>query len=145
MRRMVLHKIEDLDTYARYLSNNPQEVKALYADILIHVTGFFRDPEAFEAMGRDVLSNLLKDRPPGVPIRVWVLVVRPARKFIRSRSCSRNFWVTGFLESAVQIFASDISEQAIQKARVAEYSEGISGDVNPERLHLFHEDRKWII
>ncbi|MGZ3723276.1 MAG: chemotaxis protein CheB, partial [Bdellovibrionales bacterium] len=71
-RRMAFQKMENLQAYAEFLAHNLDEVKALFADILIHVTGFFRDPEAFESLTIDVFPNLIANRTPGAPIRIWV-------------------------------------------------------------------------
>ena len=71
-RRMVLHKIENLERYGSYLEQNPIEVAALYQDIFIHVTSFFREPETFAALQRKVLPKLMANRPQGEPLRIWV-------------------------------------------------------------------------
>src|SRR5262249_33043621 len=71
-RRLLLLKIEDLQTYAAYLGTHREEVQALFADILIHVTGFFRDTDAYEALKTRVLPQYLKNWDPSVPFRVWV-------------------------------------------------------------------------
>ncbi len=71
-RRMLLQKIDDLGTYARHLRQTPHEAQALYDDLLIQVTGFFRDPEGFEALKRSVFPSLVKERAADEPIRIWV-------------------------------------------------------------------------
>ena len=136
-RRMVLHRIGDLKAYSAYLSHHPDEVGALYADILIHVTGFFRDPEAFEALKSEVFPKFMENRIPGNPIRVWVpgcstgeevySIVISLLEFLGEKSSS----------TPIQIFASDISERAIQKARSGEYPDTISDDVSRERLSRY--------
>ena len=69
---MVLHKLDELEDYVRFLQSKPAEVEALYQDILISVTSFFRDPEAFEALKSKVFPRLLKNRP-ATTVRIWVL------------------------------------------------------------------------
>ncbi len=136
-RRMVLHKMDTLDSYAKFLTKNPDEVKALYADILIHVTGFFRDPDAFEAVTRKIFPKLLKDRPPGSPIRIWIPACSTGEEVYSLAILLLEYLGDRSSTTPVQIFASDISESAIQKARVGEYSESISREVSPERLNRF--------
>jgi two-component system CheB/CheR fusion protein len=72
LRRMALHKIGKLKEYAQFLRHHPSEVEALYEDILIKVTSFFRDPDAFQALKAEVLPSILKHRSPEEPVRVWV-------------------------------------------------------------------------
>jgi two-component system CheB/CheR fusion protein len=136
-RRMVLHKIKNIDSYAKYLAKDSDEVKALFADILIHVTSFFRDPEAFEALSKEVFSKLIKDRPPGLPIRVWVPACSTGEEVYSIAISLLEFLGDRAATTPVQIFASDISELAIQKARLGEYPESISRDVSPDRLNRF--------
>jgi len=71
-RRMLLYKLEQLGDYAQYLQENPAEIKALYEEILIHVTSFFRDPEAFEVLKEQVFPLILKKKSADSPIRIWV-------------------------------------------------------------------------
>ncbi|HLE00410.1 MAG TPA: chemotaxis protein CheB [Bdellovibrionota bacterium] len=136
-RRMVLHKMDTVDSYAKFLTKNPDEVKALFADILIHVTSFFRDPEAFEAVTRKIFPKLLKDRPPDSPIRIWIPACSTGEEVYSLAILLLEFLGDRSSSTPVQIFASDISESAIQKARVGEYSESIGRDVSPERLNRF--------
>lgn len=136
-RRMILRKMKDLDTYSRFLVGNPDEVRALYADILIHVTSFFRDPEAFKSLGHEVLPRLLKDRRPGVPVRVWVPACSTGEEVYSIAILLLESLGERATSIPIQIFASDISEPAIQKARTGEYPESISRDVSPERLNRF--------
>jgi len=72
LRRMALHKVGELKGYVQFLQHHPAEVEALYEDILIKVTSFFRDPDAFEALKTEVFPSILKRRSPEEPIRVWV-------------------------------------------------------------------------
>jgi two-component system CheB/CheR fusion protein len=135
-RRMVLHKMENLKAYADFLSLNPSEVKALYADILINVTDFFRDPEAFEALKTEVFPKLMENRSSGKPIRVWVPACSTGEEAYSIAIALLEFLGDKAAQTPIQIFASDISEQAIQKARVAEYV-SISDTVSTERLNRF--------
>src|SRR5262249_33113720 len=71
-RRMVLHKLDSLGDYVKYVQENPTELQALYQDILIHVTRFFREPASFEALKKTVLPVALENRGDDQPIRIWV-------------------------------------------------------------------------
>jgi two-component system CheB/CheR fusion protein len=135
-RRMALHKIDDLKAYATLLAKNPDEVKALYADILINVTSFFRDPEAFEALKTEVFPKLMENHPPGAPIRIWVPGCSTGEEAYSIAISLLEFLGEKVSRTPIQIFASDISEQAIQKARTGEYA-SIANDVSDERLSRF--------
>ena len=69
---MILHKIENLQRYGSYLEQNASEVAALYHDIFIHVTSFFREPETFAVLQRKLLPKLMAKRPQGEPLSIWV-------------------------------------------------------------------------
>lgn len=136
-RRMVLNKISDLSAYTEYLSQNPDEVKALFADILIHVTEFFRDPEVFKSLQTEVFSRIIENRSPGVPIRIWVPGCSTGEEVYSIAISLLEFLGDKVSHTPIQIFATDISEQAIEKARLGEYSENISANVSKERLSRF--------
>jgi two-component system CheB/CheR fusion protein len=136
-RRMALQKVEDLKAYAKVLSQNVDEVKALYADILIHVTGFFRDPQAFEALKKDVFPKLVENRTPGASIRIWISGCSTGEEVYSLAIAFQEFLGDKVAHTPIQIFATDISEQAIQKARLGEYPGSISTDVSPQRLGRF--------
>lgn len=145
-RRMVLHQFENFKQYLNYLRSNPQEVDELYRDILIHVTGFFRDPEAFEALRTLVFPSLLEEHESkGLPIRMWVPACSTGEEVYslamllleciweRARTNPAASATTGEL----QIFATDISDPAIERARAGIYTEQALVDVSPERMHRF--------
>ncbi len=136
-RRMAFQKMDNLKTYAELLAENIDEVKALYADILIHVTGFFRDPEAFESLKTNVFPQLVANRTTGAPIRIWIAGCSTGEEVYSVAISMVEFLGENSSHVPIQIFASDISEQAIQKARLGEYSESITKDVSKERLERF--------
>ena len=72
-RRMGLHQIDRLESYVAYLDKTPDEVDALFRDLLINVTRFFRDPDAFAALQKEIVPALFEHRPPGAPLRLWVV------------------------------------------------------------------------
>ena len=136
-RRMVLNKIDGLAEYVDFLRQNPGEVNALYEDILIRVTGFFRDPEAFQTLKRRVFPALLQDRSPHDPIRVWVPGCSTGEE-VYSIAISL-FEALGDMTVApqIQIFATDISDSSIERARGGIYLENSLVDVSPERVRRF--------
>jgi two-component system CheB/CheR fusion protein len=137
VRRMALASIEGMDEYARHLQEHPEEVQALYQDCLITVTSFFRDPEAFEALRDHVLPALLRDRAPESPIRVWVPGCATGEEAYSIAICLLER--AGELSDPppLQVFATDISEGTLEKARSGTYLETIAQDVSPERLRRF--------
>ena len=137
VRRMVLNKIETLQNYIRFLQENPPEVDALYQDILIKVTGFFRDPVAFQVLMHKVFPEIIKNRVTGAPIRVWVPGCASGEEPYSIVISLLEFLGDMGTQVPVQVFATDLSEGAIGKARVGIYPETISLDVSPERLQRF--------
>ncbi len=139
-RRMVLHKLEELNAYADFLQNNPDELQALYADILIGVTSFFRNPEAFDALKEKVFPRLLDNRGRHDAVRIWTLgcstgqeaysVAMAFTEFAESRAGQGN-------QVPLQIFATDLSEAGVDTARAGIYPKDIAQDVSPERLRRF--------
>jgi two-component system CheB/CheR fusion protein len=136
-RRMALHQIEPLAHYVTYLRENPAEVRALYDDILISVTSFFRDPEAFEGLKTSVFPNLLKQQSRGTPIRVWVPGCSTGEEAYSIAICLIEFLNDLASDTLFQIFATDISNVALERARIGIYSEAIALDITPERLKRF--------
>jgi two-component system CheB/CheR fusion protein len=144
-RRMVLHKLEKLKDYVRYARNTPGEVEELYQDILIHVTGFFRDPEAFEALRKHVFSTLFRDNPRGGTVRIWVPGCSTGEEaYSLAMAMLEYLWLEttktakpGLGTTPFQIFATDISDGSLDRARAGLYSEALVAGVSPERLRRF--------
>ena len=136
-RRMMLHKIESLATYVRFLKQTPNEVDALYQDLLINVTSFFREPEVFEALKKRVFPRLLKNPPPQTPIRVWVPGCSTGEEAYSIVIALLEFLGNKGASVPVQVFATDISESAIDKARIGIYPAGIAADVSAARRRRF--------
>ena len=136
-RRMLLHKIEALEQYVRYLQENPSEVAVLYQDILINVTSFFRDPETFTALKNVVFPRLLEHRSSDATLRVWVPGCSTGEEAYSLAMCFSEFSEERGVSHPIQFFASDIDEAAIEKARQGLYPENIVKDVSPERLRRF--------
>ena len=136
-RRMAVNRIETLGDYARHLEGDPAEAEALYQDCLISVTAFFRDPQAFQALSEQVLPLLLKERPSAAPVRVWVPGCATGEEVYSIAICLLER--AGDLQGnpSFQIFATDLSEAALKKARGGTYLENVTQDVSPERLRRF--------
>ena len=136
-RRMDLHRIGRLAEYARYLEGNDAEIDALWRDWLIGVSGFFRDPEAFQALLRAGLSDLLPARADGSVLRVWVPGCATGEE-----AYSIAIVLLETLEQLgkhldLQVFATDLDPHAIETARAGRYPEGIAADVGTQRLRRF--------
>ena len=135
-RRMVLNKQDTLTSYADFLHGNAKELDALYSDTLISVTSFFRNPEAFDVLRRKVFPKLLQ-RPGDEQLRVWVLGCSTGQE-------AYSIAMT-FLEAAdkaprgrkLQVFATDLSDTLLDKARHGLYAKTLEQDVSPERLRRF--------
>jgi len=136
-QRMLLYKLERLEDYARYLQNNPAEVTALYHDALIHVTSFFRDPESFNALKSLVFPVIIQDKTPGTPIRIWVAGCSTGEEAYSIAICLLEFLADQFPRLPIQIYATDISESAIEYARNGVYTSSQVANVSPERLYRF--------
>ncbi len=137
-RRMALHKIERLGDYVALLQRNKNEVTALYQDLLINVTSFFRDPEAFEALRRVVYPALVRLREhSNTPIRIWVPGCSTGEETYSHAISLIEYLGEERTEVPIQIFGTDLSETAIQKARAGLYKETIEADISPVRLRRF--------
>lgn len=136
-RRMALHKMDRLPSYIRYLQGNPREVDHLYQDILINVTRFFRDPEAFEALKRRVFPHLLKDKSAQSPIRIWVPGCSTGEEAYSIAMSLLEFLGKKANTIPIHIFATDINDAVIEKARAGIYPEVMMLDVSKERLRRF--------
>jgi two-component system, chemotaxis family, CheB/CheR fusion protein len=136
-RRMLLYKLDRLADYAQYLRDNPAEIQALYQEILIHVTSFFRDPEAFEQLKEQVFPTITEHKSAKIPIRIWVAGCSTGEEVYSIAICLLEFLGDRSPLPAIQIFATDISESAISKARSGFYLENQTIDVSPERLNRF--------
>ena len=136
-RRMATASIRDLGDYLNAIRKNPKEIELLAKDMLIHVTRFFRDKDAFDVMAKTVVADLVRQQPLDKPIRIW------------NAGCSTGeetySIVMLFLEEIaatarnvkLQVFASDVDADAVAAARNGTYSEAIENDVSPARLKQF--------
>ena len=136
-RRMNVHQIENVRRYLRFVQANPHELDALFQELLIGVTNFFRDPEAFEMLVQKGLPALLEGKADGSTLRIWVAGCSTGEEAYSLAIVVKEFLTQHKRRLAVQIFASDLDSQAIETARVGLYPVGIAGDVTPGRLQRF--------
>ncbi len=136
-RRMANHRIGTLTDYVRYLRANPEEVETLCGDLLIGVTRFFRDPQAFVALQEEGLPRLLDGLSPGSTFRVWVPACSTGEEAYSVAILVREHLDASRWFPRVQIFATDMDPKAIEVARAGLYPIGIADDMTPERLQRF--------
>ena len=136
-RRMALHRITDVGEYIQLLEGNANEARSLYQDLLIHVTRFFRDPDSFVGLAAHVFPAILEGRPPDQPIRVWVPGCATGEEAYSVAIALTEFLQKDHPDTRVQIFATDVSESAIEFARAGVYPASIAADVSDERRRLY--------
>jgi two-component system CheB/CheR fusion protein len=136
-RRMAVHQIDAIDGYVRYLQQTPTEVEALYRDLLIGVTNFFRDPDAFKALEEQIIPKLFNGKPDGAVIRVWTTGCSTGEEAYSIAILLVECMEALKQNHVVQVFATDIDSQAIATARAGLYPASIAADVTPERLARF--------
>ena len=136
-RRMLLRRMTELDEYFSILEKDADEVKNLYRDILIHVTQFFREPESFDALKKHVFPRILADARNRRPIRIWVPGCATGEEAYSIAIALLEHLGPESSGVPIQVFATDVSEEAIDHARLGLYSETITADVSPDRLRRF--------
>ena len=120
-RRMMLRRIESLDEYRESLDRDPAELAALFQDFLIRVTEFFRDPPAFDALRDHVLPALCEGRSPREPIRIWVPGCATGEEVYSVAIAVLEYLGDRLASLKIQIFGTDVSEPALEKARAGVY------------------------
>ena len=138
-RRKGIHKIDKIQNYVRFMQENPKETEILFKELLIGVTNFFRDPEVWKKLGEQILPEMLEKLPNGYALRAWVpgcstgeeayslaIVFKEALTKVKNH---RNL--------SLQIFATDLDTDSIDKARKGVFPQNIVADVSPERISQF--------
>jgi two-component system CheB/CheR fusion protein len=142
-RRMALHRIDTFKRYARFLRDNKKEIEALFDDLLINVTRFFRDESVFRALKQRFLPELLKkkrnDKQP--ELRVWVPGCATGEEVYSLAICILEALRNRVSKIRIQIFGTDLSESVIEHARAGIYSSAIEKDVSRARLKRFFVKR----
>ena len=136
-RRMAVQQIDTIDGYVKFMQRMPAEVQALFRDLLIGVTSFFRDPETFQVLEKKIIPSIIANKAETGGIRVWSSGCSTGEEVYSlaillaegSEASKKNF--------AIQIFATDIDAQAIASARLGIYPASIVTDISPGRLARF--------
>jgi two-component system CheB/CheR fusion protein len=136
-RRLQVNRLADLPAYRDFLRQHPEEAGPLLQDMLISVTNFFRDRDAFEALERDALPKLIEQKAPGDQVRAWVAGCATGEEAYSLSMLLREQADAQSKLLDVQIFATDIDERAIATARKGLYADGIVEDLTPGRLRQF--------
>ncbi len=137
LRRMMLRRVKTLSQYLELLRSDSDQVVALYHDLLINVTGFFRDPATFDVLRRKVVPEITKKQQRDVPIRIWVPACATGEEVYSLAICFLEALAESKIRRPLQIFATDVSGDVIKMAREGFYRENISLEVSPERLRRF--------
>jgi PAS domain S-box-containing protein len=133
-RRMGLHRIDKLGTYIERLRNDLDEIKALADDLMINVTGFFRDPEAWQILSDRVIAPLVRERPANSMIRVWAPACSTGEEVYSIAMLILEHAEAAKKSFDVKLFATDVAEGVLGPARAGMYPASIAQDVTPERL-----------
>ncbi len=139
-RRMVVRQCENLAQYLKFVQEHPDEVKALFQDVLIHVTAFFREPEVHQTLQKFILPRIAARL--GEPLRIWVPGCSTGEEVYSLAISLHELWGETASHPAIQIFGTDISEADIQKARAAIYAEASTASLSAERLRRFFVKRE---
>ena len=138
-RRKSIHQIDKIQSYVRFLQENPAEIEILFKELLIGVTSFFRDPAVWDELKETVLTSLLNELPHGHVLRAWVPACSTGeeayslaiifKEVLEKENLHKNL--------TLQIFATDLDHDAIEKARKGFFPSNIVADVSPERIRKF--------
>jgi len=137
MRRVEANEARGLNSYLAFLDKDPQEAQLLAQEILIGVTSFFRDPEAFELLRSEVIPSLFAERDPANPVRIWHAGCATGEEVYSLAILIQEYLGELGQTASVQIFATDLDETAIAQARTGLYPEELVSVVNEERLKRF--------
>lgn len=135
-RRMIVKRAASLRDYVQVLEKDAAEARELYKDFLISFTSFFRDPEAFDALG-GLLDDIVASREPTEPFRVWVPGCASGEEVYSLAICLQELNEKLQIDTPLQLFGTDISDAALERARAGIYPDSITQDVSEERLHRF--------
>ena len=144
-RRISVHELPDLNAYSNFMHQNPAEATALLKDLLISVTNFFRDPEAFEALERDIIPKLFESKGIDDQVRVWVVGCATGEEAYSVTMLLSDYAAKLAFAPQIQVFATDIDENAIAVARDGVYTVNDTADLSPEFLsrHFVKERHRY--
>ncbi|MGF3521687.1 MAG: CheR family methyltransferase [Candidatus Bathyarchaeia archaeon] len=142
-RRMLLNNVESLEKYVEHLRTNREELAALHSDLLISVTKFFREPQAFQVLREIVLPELIKSKTAGQPLRIWIPACSTGEEvYSAAIALTEYLEESGNTARGFQIYGTDINEENVKKARRGIYPKSISRDISQERLAKFFTSTK---
>lgn len=141
-RRMSIHQIETAKEYLRYVQVNPQELDPLFRELLIGVTSFFRDPEAFQALSELGVRQLLEGKSDGYVVRCWVAGCSTGEEAYSIAMLLREHMDATGAHFALQLFATDLDSDSVEVARAGLYPASITTDVSPNRLERFFTEEE---
>ena len=141
-RRMALADVDDSGVYLDMLRQNPAELELLAKDLLINVTSFFRDPKAFELLAQEVIPVLVSRHPADRPLRLWVAGCSTGEETYSLAMLFLEEIAAAKRNIKLQVFASDVDEDAVALAREGRYPESIAADVSPARLARFFTEEE---
>jgi two-component system CheB/CheR fusion protein len=137
IRRMVMLQLETITDYLDYLKKNKPELDILFQDLLIPVTSFFRDPVTFDTLCETVFPEIIKNKPAGTPLRFWIAGCSTGQEAYSIAICLHEYLNENISTAKVQIFATDLSEKAIKKARAGIYAKKELEGISDNRLQQF--------
>ena len=137
LRRMVLNWITKPHEYIKFLQENTDELNLLYKDLLINVTSFFRDKDSYTALTKKIFRGLMKDRAQNIALRIWIPACSSGEEAYSIAICLFEFLKDKALSTPIQIFATDLSETAIERARSGVYPKGAMQNVSSARLKKY--------
>ncbi|MFL6255424.1 MAG: CheR family methyltransferase [Pyrinomonadaceae bacterium] len=136
-RRISVTQVADVAEYAAYIREHPEEARSLLKDMLISVTNFFRDPNAFNTLEKQIIPRLFENRSSAGYVRVWVAACATGEEAYTVAMLLAEYAENLTSPPSIQVFASDIDEEAIQFARAGHFTLNDVADVSPERLRRF--------
>lgn len=138
-RRMGLNQITVMQDYARLLRQNPGEASSLADDLMIHVTGFFRDPDVWESLAEKVIKPLVAERPDDASIRAWVIACASGEEAYTLAMLLVEAMEAAGKNFNIKVFATDTADRSLSHARAAVFPGGIESEISPERLERFFD------
>jgi len=136
-RRLSINQLDSLKEYLDYLFSSKNEQKILYKELLIGVTKFFRDTEAFEFIESEVIPDIFKEKRPNDEVRIWISACSTGEEAYSVAILFKEYMLEHDLNNDIKIFATDVDKTAIDLASNGTYNASISADVSPSRLERF--------
>ncbi len=137
LRRMLLSRFNELEEYAKHLSEHSAEANALCGDLLINVTNFFRDEASLEYIKKNLLPVIVKNKKPSEAVRIWIPACSTGQEAFSYAMILSEFLSEKSLGFPIQIFATDLSKTSISKARMGIYTQSELNEVPPQSIHFF--------